>query len=66
MRLNTREAIIGIITYRVLRYYIKQRVFGKGGLMASKKKIGFIAAIGAAVAGLMFWRKKKSSQPSEF
>jgi hypothetical protein len=66
MKVNTRDAIIGIVTYRVLRYYVRRKVFGKGGLMASKKKIGIIAAIGAALAGLMFWRKKKHSQTSEF
>lgn len=66
MKVSTREAIIGVITYRVLRHYIRRKAFGKGGLMASKKKIGIIAALGAALAGLMFWRKKKSSQPSEF
>jgi len=64
MKLSTREAIIGIVTYRLLRYGLKRYV-SKGGPMASKKKIGILAAIGAAIAGLMFWRKKKQHQEVE-
>jgi hypothetical protein len=65
MKLSTREAIIGIVTYRLLRYGLGRYVSKKGGLMASKKKIGILAAIGAAIAGLMFWRKKKQHQEVE-
>jgi hypothetical protein len=61
MKLNTRQAIIGIITYRLLQYMVKRKLT-KGGIMASgKKKAGILAAIGALVGALLFWRKKKAS-----
>jgi hypothetical protein len=60
MRLNTREAIIGIIVYRIVRRLITRSLSGKGvGSMASGKKVGIVAAIVAALGALMFWRKKK-------
>lgn len=59
MKVSTRKAIIGIVTYRLLRYGLRRYAFGKGGLMGTKKKIGILAAIGAAIAGLMFWRRRK-------
>ena len=48
MKLNTREAIIGIITYRVLKHMVTRKLTTKGGIVATKKKVGIIAAIGAA------------------
>ena len=62
MKLNTREAIIGIITYRVLKYMVTRKLTTKGGIMATKKKkAGIAAAIGAIIGVLFFWRKKKAS-----
>jgi hypothetical protein len=60
MRIKTREAIIGLIVYRIVRLMIRRSLSGKGvGRMASGKKLGIIAAIAAALGALMFWRKKK-------
>ena len=60
MRIKTREAIIGVIVYRIVRRMIQRSLSRKGvGRMASGKKLGFIAAIAAALGALMFWRKKK-------
>jgi hypothetical protein len=65
MRVNTREAIIGLIVYRLGKYALN-RSKKKGGMMAAGKKVGIIAAIGAAIGALLFWRKKKKGQqPSE-
>ena len=61
MKLNTREAIIGIITYRVLKHMVARKLTTKGGIVATKKKVGIIAAIGALIGALFFWRKKKAS-----
>jgi len=66
MKIKTREAIIGLIVYRALRLVLR-RYLRKGGFMASKKKVGIIAAIGALIGALFFWRKKKGRQAeSEF
>jgi hypothetical protein len=60
MKLNTREAIIGIITYRVLKHMLARRLT-KGGIVATKKKkTAIAAAIGAIIGVLFFWRKKKA------
>jgi hypothetical protein len=60
--MNRKEALIGLAVYKGGRILLKQ-LNGKGGLsMASKKKIGILAGIGAAVGALMFWRKKKKQQ----
>jgi hypothetical protein len=59
MKLNTREAIIGIITYRVLKHMLARRLT-KGGIVAAKKKTAIAAAIGAIIGVLFFWRKKKA------
>ena len=60
MKLKTREAIIGLMVYRVVRYMILRTLSGKGGgTMASAKKVGLIATIAAAIGALFFWRKKK-------
>jgi hypothetical protein len=61
MRINTREAIIGLIVYRIVRRLVLRSLSGKKGVsrMASGKKLGIVAAIAAALGALMFWRKKK-------
>ena len=41
MKLNTREAIIGIITYRVLKHMVARKLTTKGGIVATKKKSGY-------------------------
>jgi hypothetical protein len=64
MKMKTREAIVGIIVYRVLRI-LARRMVRKGGNMASGKKAALIAAIGAAVGALLFWRKKKGRQAEQ-
>ena len=62
MRIRTREALIGLIVYRILRFMILRRLSEKGGgIMASGKKVGIVAAIVAGLGALMFWRKKKKS-----
>jgi hypothetical protein len=60
LKVSTREAIIGIITYRVLRLAAR-RWLRKGGMVAGKKAAAF-AAIGALIGALLFWRRKKSRQ----
>ena len=65
VKLKTREAIIGLVFYRVMRFMLN-RYLRKGGFMASKKKVGIIAAIGALIGALFFWRKKKTRQQTEF
>ena len=60
MKLKTREAVIGLIVYRFVRYMVRRSLSGKGGsTMASAKKVGFLATIAAAIGALFFWRKKK-------
>lgn len=60
MGIKTREAIIGLIVYRIVRLMIRRSLSRKGvGRMASGKKLGIVAAIAAALGALMFWRKKK-------
>ncbi len=60
MKLNTREAIIGIITYRVLKHMVTRKLTTKGGIVATKKKkAGIIAAIGALIGALFFWRQQE-------
>ena len=62
MKLNTREAIIGIITYRVVKHMVTRSLTKKGGIVGTKKKkAGIAAAIGALIGVLFFWRKKKAS-----
>jgi hypothetical protein len=60
MKLSTREAIIGIVTYRVLKL-VARRMWKKGGRMATKKT-ALIAALGALLGALFFWRKRKTRQ----
>ena len=63
MKLNTREAIIGIVMYRVMKHMTRRWLAKKGGMMATKKKTaGIIAAIGALIGALFFWRKRKARQ----
>jgi hypothetical protein len=64
MKLNTREAIIGIITYRLLTL-LARRMLRKGGIVATKKKTAIFAALGALIGALFFWRRKKSRQTAE-
>lgn len=60
MRLKTREAIIGLVVYRALRFMIRRSLSKKGGgIMAGAKRVGFMAMIAAAIGALFFWRKKK-------
>jgi hypothetical protein len=60
VKLSTREAIIGIVTYRVLKR-VARRTLRKGGIMASKKTAVF-AGLGALLGALLFWRKRKARQ----
>jgi hypothetical protein len=61
VKVKTREAIIGLVVYRLARYVLRRKLT-KGGLMAAGKKVGIIAAIGAALGALLFWRRKKRQQ----
>jgi hypothetical protein len=60
MKLSTREAIIGIVTYRVLKI-VARRMLKKGGRMATKKT-ALLAALGALLGALLFWRRRKARQ----
>jgi hypothetical protein len=64
MRVSTREAIIGLVVYRLAKYVLRRKLT-KGGGMATAKKVGIIAAIGAAIGALFFWRKKKKQEPEQ-
>ena len=64
MKLKTREAIIGFIVYRTIRF-AASRAMRKGGIMASRKRVGILAAITAALGALFFWRKRKARQSAE-
>jgi hypothetical protein len=64
VKLKTREAVIGLVVYRAMRFAAK-RYFGKGGFMAGKKKMTLLAALGALLGALFFWRKRRARQ-SEF
>jgi hypothetical protein len=60
MQIKQRKAIIGLLVYQVAMFVIRRRLARKGGnIMAGKRKYGIIAAIGAALAGLAFWRRKR-------
>jgi hypothetical protein len=61
VKLSTREAIIGIVTYRVLKRVARRTLLRKGGIMASKKTAIF-AGLGALLGALLFWRKRKARQ----
>ncbi len=69
-RLNTvnrRDALIGLAVYKGGKVLLKRMSKSKGGaLMASKKRIGIVAAVGAALGALMFWRRKKRQQQEFF
>ncbi len=64
--MNRRQALIGYVALRVGLYVFKRMMRTKGGLMASKKKVGVIAGIGAALGALMFWRRRKAKQQEFF
>jgi len=58
--MRTREAIIGLVVYRVARLAIRRIVTRKGGgIMAGKRKWAVFAGLSAALGALLFWRKKK-------
>jgi hypothetical protein len=60
MRIKQRKAIIGLLVYEVAMFTIRRRLARKGGsIMAGKRMYGIIAAIGAALAGLAFWRRRQ-------
>jgi hypothetical protein len=62
MKPNMRQAILGLIVYRIARFAVRRALEKKGGSMATKKKTAIFAAIGAAVGALLFWRKRKARQ----
>jgi hypothetical protein len=64
--MNRRQALIGYVALRVGLYMFKRLAGTKGGVMASKKKVGVIAGIGAGLGALMFWRRRKSKQQDFF
>ena len=64
--MNRRQALIGYVVLRVGLYLFKKMATTKGGPMASKKKVGIIAGIGAALGALMFWRRRKARQQEFF
>jgi uncharacterized membrane protein YebE (DUF533 family) len=60
MGMKQRKAIIGLLVYQVAMFAIRRMMARKGGsIMAGKRKYGIIAAIGAALAGLAFWRRRQ-------
>jgi len=63
--MNRWQALLGYLTFRI-GLYLFRRMTRKGGQMASKKKVGIIAGIGAALGALMFWRRRKAKQNEFF
>ena len=60
MRIKTREAIVGLVVYRVARLAVRRWFTRKGGgIMAGKRKWAVFAGLSAALGALLFWRKKK-------
>ena len=55
-RMTRWQALIGYVAFRVGWYLVKRMKNQEGGRMASKKSVGIIAAVGAALGALMFWR----------
>jgi hypothetical protein len=64
VKLKTREAIIGLVVYRVMRFVVA-RYLRKESRVATKKRVTIVAALSALVGALLFWRKRKTRQ-SEF
>ena len=62
MKLKTREAIIGVVVYRVGRFMLRRWFRKGGGTMAGRKKVGIVAALTALLGVLMFWRRKKRGE----
>jgi hypothetical protein len=62
VKLKTREAIIGLIVYRVGRFVLRRWLRKGGGIMAGRKKLGVVAALTALLGVLMFWRRKKRGE----
>jgi uncharacterized protein (TIGR03382 family) len=60
------QALIGYAAFRIGLYLLRRMTKGKGGRMASKKSVGIIAAIGAALGALMFWRRRKAKDQEFF
>ena len=61
--LNKRKALIGYAVYAVTKPLAKRAM--KTTVKSSKgKRAAMVAAFGAALGGLLFWRKrKKTSEP---
>ena len=64
--MTRRQALIGYVAFRVGWYLLKRMKEQEGGRMASKKSVGIIAAIGAALGALMFWRRRKAKNQEFF
>jgi uncharacterized protein (TIGR03382 family) len=60
------KVLIGYATFRIAWYLVKRLTKRKGGRMASKKSVGIIAAVGAALGALMFWRRRKAKNEEFF
>jgi len=55
---SKRNAIIGWLVYKVAKRKARKATPGKrGGAIA-----GSVAGLGAVLAGLMFWRKRRSDE----
>ena len=60
--MKRKNALIGLAVYHGGKLLVK-RLTRKGGLsMASKKKLGIFAGLGAALGALMFWRRRKKQR----
>ncbi len=60
------QALIGYVVFRIGWYLFRRMRKQKGGFMASKKSVGIIAGIGAALGALMFWRRRKAKDQEFF
>jgi len=58
--LNKRKALIGYAVYVVTKPLAK-RAMRTTAKSAKGKRAAIVAALGAAVGGLLFWRKRKKS-----
>jgi uncharacterized protein HemX len=58
--LNKRKALIGYAVYAVTKPLAK-RAMRTTAKSAKGKRAAMVAALGAAVGGLLFWRKRKKS-----
>ena len=66
---NRRNAFVGWLVVTLAKPVAKQKARAAAGKASSKKGgavMASVAAVGAAFAGLMFWRKRRSSDtPTE-